>query len=559
MNENLQKTLGQMKGFFNSLSMTRRISLVVIMVLTIGALVAIIVSVSSDTYKSLASGLSEEDTQAIAKILREKNIPTKISTSGNKILVPSNRIDEARLELASAGLPQGGGAGFELFDKNELGMTSFRERINFRRALEGELSRSIRSLSEVRSVRVHIVLPKDSVFKDQQRPASASLVLALKPGRKLNKKQIKGIRQLVSAAVEGMKPENVTVMDGNGTVLARLGDSEDDSSTSERAEYQRMVEMRMENRILELMEPLVGSGHVVAQVTADVDFSKVRETSELYNPEKTVVRSEQRSMEKQQGAGQVASGVAGARSNTPGGPGANTNAVGSSMERSNETINYEVDKKILRAERPQGEIKRLSVAVVVDGTYMEIQDETASDDQGGKKTAKTDAKKNSSGEETKPVYQPRSQEEMARFTNLVKKAVGFNPERGDQVEVSNVPFHKTQEPDESIVAWLLEQGGGIFKKLGLVLLAVVLFLFVLRPIVRFVTPAKTQEVMLSSARPTTVAELEKQLSSPGTAPEALPGSTQQNSDPLVAVRQLAGQNPERVVKVVRGWLEAEQS
>lgn len=531
--ETLKKIGKQSLDFYRGLTPARRWSLGLLLALSVAFFVFVALVLARDDYRSLGGGMAAEEVQATVARLKERNIPARVRDAGDGVEVPASRLDEARMELAAAGLPRAGGAGFELFDHDDLGMTRFKEQITFQRALEGELARSIRSLKEVRSARVHLVLPQRSLFRDEQREPSASVMVNLLPGADLDAARVKGIRYLVSSAVEGLRPGRVTVIDGQGRVLARLDEGDSGGLSDERVAYQREIERLIERRILDLLEPLVGAGRVVAQVTAEVDFDKVVETREEFNPDRAVVRSEQRSSESRSRESAIAAGVVGTPSNLPGGGGSATAAQPGDFQRSSETLSYEIDKKVQRTERPQGSLKRLSAAVVVDGSYR----------SEGK------------GANARPVYQPRSPEEMERFAVLVKKAVGFDEQRGDQVEVSNLAFETVEVPEAPslFVAWWERLDGMAAARIaGLVLLGVLLFFFGVRPALRGLL-ANRGQVVLPPGKAMTVSELEQRL-----GPAGLLGSgAGAAQEPAQHLRQIASQNPERVVHLLKNWLEEE--
>ncbi|NMB73977.1 MAG: hypothetical protein GYA21_02470 [Myxococcales bacterium] len=319
-------------------------------------------------------------------------------------------------------------------------------------------------------------------------------------------------------------------------MLARLDEAEGGGLNDERVAYQREIERLVERRILDLLEPLVGAGRVVAQVTADVDFDKVVETREEYNPDRAVVRSEQRTNESRNRENAIAAGVVGTPSNLPGGSGPAVGAQPGDYQRSSETLSYEIDKKVQRTERPQGNLRRLSAAVVVDGSY----------------------RSEGNGNSGRPVYQPRTPEEMERFAVLVKKAVGFDETRGDQVEVSNLAFQTVETPEEpSLLAvwWERLDGLAAARIVGLILLGVLLFFFGVKPAVRGLFGARSPTV-LPPGKTLTVSELEQRLGpagllDTGSAATELPG------DSASQIRQMATQNPERVVHLLKNWLEEE--
>jgi flagellar M-ring protein FliF len=535
MNDTLLKVARQTQAFYRGLTPGRRLSLVLIVLLTLAATAGLVLLATHEGRTHLATGLSPEEVQTLATRLKERNIPCYVSAAGDSVEVANRDLDAARLELAASGL-HSGGVGFELFDREEIGLTSFREQINYRRALEGELARSIRSLSEVRAARVHLVLPNESIYRERTREASAAVVLNLHPGRRLDRNQIKGIRFLVASGVEGLSPERVTVLDGQGAVLARMGGTDSADLDDERLQFQHAMEGHTERRVLDLIEPLVGAGHVVAQVTAEVDFQHLVETSEEYNPERTVVRSEQRTNEERTGGEDSARGVAGAASNLPGGPGGTVTSDGTKFTRRSETVNYEVDKKVLRRESPEGALKRLSVAVVVDGQYKQLQD----------------------GDATRTEYQPRGKEEMDQLVALVKKAVGYDAQRGDQVEVSNVAFQPLEPAEEtsSWPTWVREvQDTGLPRILGVLALAVIVLLLLIRPAFRALG-RRADAVILPQGRPMTVTELENTIEArpAGLLLSGQAGAGDQ-TEAVQTLRRLARENPQRATQLLRSWLE----
>ncbi|RME29495.1 MAG: flagellar M-ring protein FliF, partial [Deltaproteobacteria bacterium] len=271
MTEKLKQLSEKGIQWWKEASWQRKLGLAAMVTLVAGTFAAIVVLSSKTDWQRLVADASPEDVQAIVAQLKKANIPCRVSASGTAVEVDASMVDQARMEIASSGL-FGSGVGFELFDRREFGMTSFQERVNFRRALEGELARTIRSLAEVKSARVHLVIPKRALFKEDRKDPSASVVVNLKPGKKLSERQLQGIRQLVASAVEGLKPGRVTVLDGHGAILARVITDPGQQVANELIEYQRRAEKVLEERILALLEPVVGTGKVVAQVTAEVDY-----------------------------------------------------------------------------------------------------------------------------------------------------------------------------------------------------------------------------------------------------------------------------------------------
>ncbi|NTU60184.1 MAG: flagellar M-ring protein FliF, partial [Deltaproteobacteria bacterium] len=336
----------------------------------VAGFVAMALWAGTPQYSVLFGKMSAEDAGQVVKALKDSSVPYRIEDGGRAVLVPADRVYELRLRLASEGIPQGGGVGFEIFDKSSFGMTDFAQKVNYARALEGELTRTIRRLEGVEGARVHLVMPERRLFEEQQKPASASVVLQLSPVKRLSAKQIQGVVYLVSSSVEGLTPDKVTVVDTRGAVLYQAAGDESSLLAANQIEYKKSYEKDVELRVRDMLEKVLGTGTAVVQVAAYFDFDKVEETSEAFNPEATAVRSEQRTSESSSGPGGGGpAGVPGVASNL--GPeagagaqaGAGAAAARSSTSRESETINYEISKKVTRVQKSQGSLKRLTVAV----------------------------------------------------------------------------------------------------------------------------------------------------------------------------------------------------
>jgi flagellar M-ring protein FliF len=438
---------------FNELTLTKKVSLIVTALLTLAGIWGVVNFSNRIEYRVLFANLSAEDAGSIIDKLKEKKLPFELNRAGDAISVPEEKVAELRLELATAGLPRGGGVGFEIFDqKMKFGATEFEQQLNYRRALQGELARTIGSLDEVQSVRVHIALPKDSLFVEEQRKTTASVTMKLKSGRVLRPPQIDGIAHLVASSVEGLSPENVMVIDSRGAILSKpTGDPKFMRVTASQMEYQQNLEKDLAGRIQTMLENVVGQGKSVVRVAADLDFRVTEKTEETYDSEAPVVRSLQRQTEKSGAADTGKAATSGA------------SASGTQeREKVNEVINYEINKVINKTVMPTGEVKKLSVAVLVDGTYQK-------DKQG------------------KEVYQPRDKKEIDGLEDLVRKSIGFNASRGDQVAVSNMPFKKL--PDEEIAdasPWWekVVVFAPFMKYAGTIAVLMMVLIFVIRPAVR---------------------------------------------------------------------------
>jgi flagellar M-ring protein FliF len=385
----------------------------------------LIVTANRTEFKPLYGNLGNEDAGEIMNRLKEQKIPTRICDDGKTILVPASKVYELRMALASEGLPQGGGVGFELFDRKNFGMTEFVQKLNYQRALQGELSRTISQISGVEQARIHLALPEKSLFKENEKVPSASVVLKMKTARNLSESEVQGIVHLVASSVEGMDPDHITVIDNRGKMLNRPGSADQASRlASSMLETQHNIEQQVEERLQSLLDRVVGSGKSAARVNVTLDTKNMEKYEERYDPQASAVRSEQKSAQTEGAA--LPSGVPGVQSNlakTTNPP--PTPATGS---KNDQTTNYEVSRTESRIVAPAGSLSRISVAILVDGRY----EKAASKKKGG----------------AQAKYVPRTPEELQKIEALVKSAVGFDAARGDQVTVANIPFQEVSPEGE---------------------------------------------------------------------------------------------------------------
>jgi len=388
------------------LSIGQKIMLVGVTLASIAAIVALITVVNRPSYGMLFSNLRPEDASKIVEKLKERSVPYTLDDGGKTILVPKQQVYDLRLSLAGEGLPQSSVIGYEIFDRTNLGVSDFVQKVNYRRALEGELARTILELEEVEGARVHIVVPEKALFKDDEKAATASVVLKLRSGKPLKRETVQGIAHLVASSVEGLETNNVTIVDSRGSLLSDASKGNSIAAlTSTQYELQQKVESYLGRKAQSILEGVVGIGNVLVQVNADLDFRQAERTLEQYDPDNTSVRSEQLTEEK-----------------TP------VNDTLPPATRANTVTNYEVNKTIEHIVENVGNIKRLSVAVLVNGKEKTVE-------RNGEKTTE---------------YAPRPQEEMNQLTDIVKKAVGFNPQRTDEVSVINLPFGKNVEKEDFV-------------------------------------------------------------------------------------------------------------
>lgn len=515
------------------------------MALGLAGLLAVLVSLlmwkDSGNLAPLYPTLSDKDAAAVMTQLAALKVPYKSAGDGTTLLVPVEMVPELRLKLAQAGLPKGTTTGFELMDNARFGQSQLQERTNLQRALEGELTRSITSISAVQSARVHLALPtQNGFFREQQKP-SASVLLTLHPGRTLDRAQVAGIVHLVSSSVPELAPKSVSVVDQNSTLLSAPPDAGQQGLDTQQLQYLQQVEATYLKRVVEILEPALGRDNLRATVTAELDFNQVESTSEAFKPNQSgeaTVRS-QRSNESSTAGTSTPSGVPGAASNQPPQPaaaplqgaaaplqaaqGATTGANG----RKESTVNYEVDKTVSLQRKAVGTIKRINAAVLVNHRST------------------TDAK-------GKTTTTPLSAEELEKLTALVQESIGFSKDRGDSVKVVNIPFRVEAAPKPVEVPlwqqpWLTDIVRAAAVPAGLTVVALLLVFAVVRPAMRQIEPPPKLEAVVDDTVKLPPPEVVE------TVELAPPKSSLQ----LTAARDLAKQNPAAVANIVRGWVSGE--
>ncbi len=478
----------QLVDRYVKLPLAQKIAAPVLLAFCVWAVVYASKVATAPEYSVLYSDLSSTDAGAVVQRLKEMKVAYRLD--GNSISIsPPSQIHELRLNLASEGLPKTGSVGYELFDGTNFATTTLGEMIKKQRALQGELERTIMSLDAVVAARVHISQPEKTIFAKQAQDPGASVLLKLKPGSELDKKQIKGITNFVASSIEGLKPESVTIIDEFGNLLsAKPEDGDDFGADATRLQYVREIERGYVQRIESMLAKVLGPGKVVARVTADLDFSSSEREEESYDPGGRVIRSE-RSVEEGSGSEQRG-GVPGVVSNLSNDPKALQQPDGASEQNSRrENVkNFEISRAVTRSSQARGKLVRLSAAVLVDGKAVEAPEMDAE----GKPTGKMNKS-----------YEALAPEILSQVEGIVKSAVGFDSSRGDVVTVENVPFFA---PDESLQAELAKaQQTDQYLKFGGMMVpvfALALFvLFVLRPLVKFLTTTPQQEYDLSKLLP----------------------------------------------------------
>ncbi|MEC7146509.1 MAG: flagellar basal-body MS-ring/collar protein FliF [Pseudomonadota bacterium] len=411
----------------------------------------------------LYGDLDPQDSGQIIQTLQSKNIPYDIKAGGKQIFVPGDQVLQLRVSLAESGLPGGGSVGYEIFDNNQgIGTTNFVQNINLVRALEGELARTIGAMRSVRGARVHLVMPRRELFSREKQEASASVVLQVQGSSRLNNEQVQAIQHLIAAAVPSMDPQKISVLDDRGQLLAR-GNGDSTSAAAGTADEMRVgFENRMRQAIIELLERTVGLNRVRAEINAEIDYDRVVENAEIFDPDSQVARSTQTVQENENSSENDDQDTVTVQNNLPEteatAAGTGTSAA-SQVSRTEETVNFEITKTIRNRVKESGQIKRLSVAVLVDGKYIE-------NDDGDK------------------VWQPRAADELAQLETLVKSAVGFNEQRGDSVEIVNMQFVKLEPLEFDDGSLFLGISKEEFMQLAEILVLAVVGLLVILLVVR---------------------------------------------------------------------------
>lgn len=551
------------KGFaslIESIKADPKIPLIIAGAAAISIIVALLLWFRSPDYRVLLSNLSAKDGGDIVGQLTQMNVPYQIADNGSAILVPADKVHELRLKLAQSGLPKGGNTGFELLDKEQFGISQFSEQINYQRALEGELSRTIESLSPVQSARVHLAIPKPTLFVREQKLPTASVTVGLLPGRMLDEGQISAIVHMVSSSVTGLTAANVIIVDQTGRLLTN-NDNSQQSANSAQIKMTKEMEAHLKERIEDILSPLVGRANIHAQVTAQMDFSKVEQTSEEYKPNQTpdaaAVRSRQNS-ESLQNSNGGPSGVPGALSNQPAsapsapieankestdGKTAGNTRNGTLNTQRDETTNYEVDRKISHTQRQIGVVDRLSVAVIVN--YQSQEGEKG------------------------PEMKPLPPEMLQQIDALTREAMGYSAQRGDSINITNSLFTDdtpvVEEPsllnNPQVIGQALDYG----KILLIALIAWFMWRFGIKP--QWVKYRKTQQAQID-------AEISIANASQVKAPFVVEEEISEDMDEKTRrrltrqrvsaeiqsqrIREMAEKDPQVVAMVIRQWLGKSQ-
>ncbi|RMF62352.1 MAG: flagellar M-ring protein FliF [Calditrichaeota bacterium] len=509
--------LKKLREFFLGLSQTQKIAAFGITAVAILSLVFLFVWANRPEYGLLYSSLSPEDASQIVDDLKSNHIPYQLKNGGTTILVPKKQIYELRLKYAGENIIRSGAVGYELFDKNNLGLTDFMQRVNLKRALEGELANTINQIEAVVQSRVHLVLPEESLFEEDKKEATASVILKVRPRTTLDHKQVMGIASLVAGSVEGLKPENVIIVDTFGNILSSNEKRETDIGlSSSQYELQQKVEQYLSRKAQTMLDRVLGPNNAIVRVNAQLNFEKLKRTIQKVDPDNVAVLSEERNEER------------------------STDPDTTLYQRENTITNYELNKVVEEFQGSYGDIKRLSVAVFVNGVP--------------------------SGEGESQTVQPRSEEEIQKITEIVKTAVGFREDRNDQVVVQQLTFDRTTLEQEKEVMTALEkkEQRDQYIKLGLTVLSVLFVLFMLKTFfkkVGFEEYLSKQKTLLLSEAPRKVDRLVGEPEVDEMRKLAQDTKQRQLAQEQITrqVQEFAEKDTERAARILRYWLLEEDN
>ena len=537
--------MDQIRNLINDLTIVQRISIVTAVLVAAGAIAALLHYHHEGEFRPLYTAMAAEDAAPVVQKLKESGVEYRLTDGGSVVMVPSERLAESRLTLAAAGLPKSGRIGFELFDKTNFGATELVEHINHQRALEGELERSVLSMAEVVQARVHLTFPRESVFLDQQQPAKASVMIKLNPGSHISPKNVIAVSNLVASAVEGLNPEEVAVIDMDGTLLSRphkVLASSDGEITGQALEVRQQIERDLVAKINTTLEPLLGPDQFRAGASVECDMTSGEQQEETFKPDESVMVSSQKSEDVNERV--ATGGIPGTASNLPNPPATGRTSGGTS--HMTENVTYQSSRLIKHTKIPQGVIRRMSLSVLV-GQPIHWE---------------------GSGKNRKRVVQPPSPDTMKTIREVVAGVTGFSAERGDQLIVETLPFEPSLAADPlqygapstkpaAEPAWL----EAVDKYRGVAFLAMggLLFLALLIGMVRYYMPRRA---LLVSANQVTeelaAARSGDALPEPGLVEEARRLKAESNADIADRVRKLAQADPMLSATILRMWLHTQK-
>lgn len=494
--DGFKQLIDTLKSKLNGLSFNQKVILGAVATACIISVAAFSLWLQKAEEAVLFTNLSPEDASAALEELAKQDISSKLVNGGTTIMVPETDVHRLRVELAAKGVPSSGVVGFEIFDGKQYGLTEFLQNVNFKRALEGELTKSIESLHGIQSARVHLVLPKPSIFQKLASDATASVVLRLGRGARLGDNQISGIQSLVAGSVENLEAPNVKVIDQNGVVLSSSVQNDEIGRSESQLALRKEVENHLSEKATAMLAPVLGPGRSIVRVDATLNFEKIDSEREIYDPATTVVRSETRD-----------------ESNDPASGGTQENSV----------TNYEINRTVERIVGHTGGIKNLSVAVFVDGDYAAGED--GSD----------------------PVYQPLTEEELGQFKRIVSTAVGLNSIRGDQIEVVNMQFRNNTEGYGTGGGGMAPEWLSVVTTYGGKVLLIIMLAVLALSLKKNLAGALSSAFQPAGARLAT-AEAETDM------PEHFDGIPEMNDKVVEDIQEYASENPERVAEVIQSWI-----
>ena len=526
----LTEILEKGRTLWSKIAIPQRIFIVAFSAAVIAAFIGLVVWLNQPDYRLLLGNLPAEDANRVVGLLQAEKIDYTLEDNGTSILVQADKVYDMRLKIAGSNTIQGQGQGFEIFDKIQVGETDFVQKMKYQRALQGELSRTISEFPGVESARVHLVIPHKSLFIEEQQSPSASVVLKMMPGERFESKDVEPIVNLLVMSVEGLDKNHVSVSDSSGKVLYFPQEDSLAGLSTTQLEHKTTVQVQLERRIEEMLSPVIGPGKVIAKVNADLDFSQKTRNLELYDPEKTALRSTVRNemSERTQSTLDAAAADVNFRGD------AFTGGL-SELEKNSEqrTENFEINKEVQNIIAPVGEITRLSVAVIVDGTY------------------ETDA-------EGKAVFTPRSEEEIKRIQQLIRNAVGYDSARGDNIEVTSIAFGgEDLELEPQLSDMIMDYTTRLGKPVLNTILVLLFLLLVVRPVVLAMIRPKVQgSEVVEGLEGLPAGESRLALLEGEEEVEAI-DALKQIEDIKAHTLHLAEQNMDQAISILRGWLNNE--
>lgn len=542
----LSEYRNQFKKLLDKLTTVQKVSFAALSVVLVIGFFLLMSWASRPQYAVLFSNLTPKDAGRIVEELKTAKVLYKVESAGSTIMVPENVVYEERMRFANLGIPMEGIVGYELFDQTKLGMTDFVQKLNYHRALEGELARTLTSINEIIQARVHIVIPKPALFEEDKKPTTASVTLRSKGGVSLDREQVRGIAFLVSSSVEGLTPENITIIDSRGNVLSsELGKDKAVALSASQHELQQQVELYLEEKAQSILKEALGSQKSIVRISADLNFDRIESTSEEFDPESQVIRSEEVSTKSASGS-----------SNNPQPPvEANIAATSNTQEDGESTVtNYEISNTIKHVVSAMGNIKRLTVAVLVDGEYREVEAE---------------------GGEPVLEFMERSDAELNTLAAIVRNAVGFSGARGDQISVSCLPFDTSRQREieaEFASAARYEFWQEMIQR-GLLALIALAILLTIRSLVRrakrltpVAGPARTVQMEIPGVGTVAAEEAEEQLAKirrkmrrkPGSIEDEFTDETLERADLQEKLAKFIQDYPDQATQLVRTWIFEER-